>query len=139
MDNALSCDVMARKVGELLIRRYNITYTDDQRVRCCGHVINLVSQDILAALKEGVPSDIEDYYEEARQGPIHLDPDHEPMLTEFDIEEEEICDQFSDAETEEAELAWKLRSISAIDNDDNDNELNEVLASIGPISKVNLT
>lgn len=132
MDNASSCDVMAHKVGELLIQRYTeVTYTDDQRIRCVGHVTNLVSQDILAAFGEGVFSDVEDYYIESCNGPVHLDNSTEPSMTEFDgLNDAED----SDVETEEAMLAKEIASRRGLQPDDTD--CSEDTSLLGPIQRV---
>jgi hypothetical protein len=52
MDNATTNDVLFKTAIWTLLTLYDIPEHPDKQIRCLAHVINLVSQAILGALKE---------------------------------------------------------------------------------------
>jgi hypothetical protein len=63
LDNASSCDVLARTAGLLLLQKYKIEFhSENGRIRCMAHVVNLIVQAILSELDEGDNPDIFDWF-----------------------------------------------------------------------------
>lgn len=105
MDNASANDVMMRNINCLLSKRYSLDLKDnDCQVRCLAHVVSLIVQSGLSALKEADNPDIYDYYEKIhRKDPIHYDDEAENPEEE---EEEGVGDgEEAAAQTEDTEEA----------------------------------
>jgi hypothetical protein len=59
---------------------------DNSQIRCLAHVVNLVVQKLLATLEEAVDPNIEDTYKDAKDLPVHYDPETDRELAEFERE-----------------------------------------------------
>ncbi len=87
MDNASSCDTLARVLGLLLFERYNIHFTfQNNRIRCLAHVVNLVVQAILNNLDEADDPEIVDDFMKHRDLPIHYEMEQDDVLREMEAE-----------------------------------------------------
>ena len=126
MDNASSNDVMARSLSHLLWVRYHLKYdAKEHRIRCMGHVINLVAQAMLFAIQEAEDPEVNDYFEIHKFEPIHLDDeladklygvlDRESGAGSAEITETEKVDGNSDEEEEwsDEELAELLVAVES--------------------------
>jgi hypothetical protein len=101
MDNASTCDVLARTAGKLLLAKYNINFhTDNARIRCLAHVVNLIVQSILADLEEADHPDIDDYYLGNKHLPIHYDPDEDEEIKAWEMDSVSDNEELDDAEKE---------------------------------------
>ena len=107
MDNASSCDVIARTVGLILMDKYHLGFHEDNaRIRCLAHVVNLVVQKILSTLGEAEDPDQDDYYVPNKHLPFHYNIDDDNDLREMEQEED-----VEDDEDDEVE-AWERRCVT---------------------------
>jgi hypothetical protein len=87
MDNASSCDVLARVLGVLLMERYGLTFhSDNARIRCLAHIVNITVQALLKELDEADDVDWFDWFEGNKHLPIHYDPDDDDEQMEMEAE-----------------------------------------------------
>lgn len=121
MDNASSCDVLARTVGKILLDRYHINFHEDNnRARCLAHVVNLVVQSILASLGEAKDPDDDDNFLSNKSQPFHFDADNDEdvlaMENEVYDEDEEVedSDEQIDEIVEEAMKQGSKGKLSAV-------------------------
>ena len=101
MDNASSCDVVARVLGILLMERYGLPFHEDNaRIRCLAHVVNIVVQTILKQLDEAEDPDILDWFDANKHLPIHYDADEDEDVREMEAEaiDEARKDDMNDAD-----------------------------------------
>lgn len=88
MDNASSCDVLARVLGILLMEQYGLPFhSDNARIRCFAHVVNLVVQTILKQLNEAEDPDVFDWFDGNKNLPVHYDADEDVDVQEMEAEE----------------------------------------------------
>ena len=92
------------------------------QIRCTCHIVNLVVQDILAALGEADDPDDIDYYSLHKEQPFHLDIDADSDQVAMD--NEEFQDELDD--TEESD---EPENISM-------EEEEKLKATVSPLSKV---
>lgn len=130
MDNTSSNNVMARSLTHLLWARYHLNYNaEEQRIRCMGHVINLVAQAMLFAIEEAEDPEVNDYFEIHKFEPVHLDDESaEKLYGVLDKEAEagssmnetEKADDNSDEEEEwsDEELADLLEAVESKESAD---------------------
>jgi hypothetical protein len=72
MDNASSCDVLARILGTLLMERYGLPFhSANARIRCLAHIVNIVVQTVLKQLDEAEDPDVLDWFDGTKHLPIH--------------------------------------------------------------------
>jgi hypothetical protein len=126
--NASPNNVMARLLTHLLWVRYNLKYNaEEQRIRCMGHVINLVAQAMLFAIEEAEDPEVNDYFEIHKFEPVHLDDElAEKLYGVLDKEaggsvtETEKVDDNSDEEEEwsDEELAEILEAVESKESAD---------------------
>ena len=89
MDNASTCNVLAKTLSTLLRDRYHIHFHyDNGRVRCLAHTINLIVQAFLNSLSEADHPDVLDNFLTNKREPIHYDPDSDPDVRALEDEEE---------------------------------------------------
>jgi hypothetical protein len=93
-------DVLITTVARTLLAKYRIPESPNLHVRCVCHVVNLVVQDILAALGEADSPDDIDYYSFHKEQPFHLDIDADPDQIELDHEEfeDDVEDKNTDSD-----------------------------------------
>ena len=109
MDNASSNDVMARSLSHLLWDRYHVDYdANEQRIRCMGHVINLVAQAMLFAIQEAENPEVNDYFEIHKYEPIHLG--------------DELAEKLYGVLDKESEAAEVMETEKGDDNSDEEEE-----------------
>src|ERR1700691_1753097 len=100
MDNASSCDVLARTVGGILLSRYNLGFHEaNGRIRCLAHVVNLVVQKILSYLGDADDPDEEDYFLPNKHLPFHYDAEQDVDVRDMEGEEYDEDDEIE---------AWEL-------------------------------
>src|ERR1700735_2975377 len=88
MDNAANCDVLARVLGILLMERYGMEFhSDNARVRCLAHVVNIVVQTLLKQLNEAEDPDILDWFDANKHLPIHYDGDEDEDVKAMEAED----------------------------------------------------
>jgi len=80
-------DVLIATVSRILLARYGVPESPNHHIRCLCHVVNLVVQDILAALGEADDPDEYDYFLLNKDQPFHLDIDTDPDQLALDGEE----------------------------------------------------
>lgn len=120
MDNAPSMDVLARILGILLSERYGLSFhSDNARIRCLAHIINIVVQTILKYLDEADDPNLVDYYETMKNLPVHYNPDEDEELKEM---EQEKYDETESSEVGEDEVSAE--------------ELPEDAEALSPVKKV---
>jgi hypothetical protein len=84
-DNASSCDVLARTVGIILLKRYHLGFHEENgRICCLAHVVNLVVQRILSSLGDADDPEKEDYFLPNKHLPIHCDADQDANVQEME-------------------------------------------------------
>jgi hypothetical protein len=86
-DNVSVNDVLIATVARILLAKYGIPESTNLHIRCICHVVNLVVQDILAALGEADAPDNIDYYSLNKEQPFHLDIDTDSDQVALDNEE----------------------------------------------------
>jgi hypothetical protein len=87
LDNASVNDVLVRALSRILRESFDIQFVpDNSQIRCLAHVVNLVVQKLLATLEEAVDPNIEDTYKDAKDLPVHYDPETDRELAEFERE-----------------------------------------------------
>ena len=132
MDNASTNDVMARSLAHLLWTRYHLNYNaEDHRIRCMGHVINLVAQAMLFSIEEADDPEVNDYFEIHKFEPIHLNDELAEKLygvldkeseagSSSEVSEIEKMDDNSDEEEEwsDDELAELLEAVESKESAD---------------------
>ena len=91
-DNASVNDVLIATVARILLAKYGIPKSTTLQIRCTCHVVNLVVQDILAALGEADDPDDVDYYTLNKEQPFHLNIDADSDQIELDNEFEDEAD-----------------------------------------------
>ncbi len=74
-------------VARILLAKYGIPESTTLQIRCTCHVVNLVVQDILAALGEADNPDDIDYHSLHKEQPFHLDIDADSDQVAMDNEE----------------------------------------------------
>ena len=88
MDNASNCDVLARVLGILLMERYGMEFhSDNARIRCLAHVVNIVVQTLLKQLNEAEDPEILDWFEGNRHLPVHYDGDEDEEVKAMEAED----------------------------------------------------
>jgi hypothetical protein len=88
MDNASNCDVLARVLGILLMERYGMEFhSDNARIRCLAHVVNIVVQTLLKQLNEAEDPEILDWFEGSRHLPVHYDGDEDEEVKAMEAED----------------------------------------------------
>jgi hypothetical protein len=88
MDNASNCDVLARVLGILLMERYGMQFhSDNARIRCLAHVVNIVVQTLLKQLNEAEDPDVLDWFEANKHLPIHYDGDEDEEVKAMEDED----------------------------------------------------
>ena len=124
MNNGSSNDVMARSLSHLLWARYHLNYpAQENRIRCMGHVVNLVTQAMLFAIQETEDLEVNDHFEIHKFEHIHLDDKLAEKLYGF-LDKESEAGSSKVRETEKAdndtdeEVVWS------------DEELTELLAEV---------
>jgi hypothetical protein len=80
-------DVLIATVACILLAKYGIPESTNLHIRCTCHIVNLVVQDILAALGEADAPDNIDYYSLNKEQPFHLDIDTDSDQVALDNEE----------------------------------------------------
>ena len=131
MDNASVCDVLARTAGKFLLAKYNIHFhTDNARIWCLAHVVNLIVQWILADLDEADHPDINNYYLGNKHLPIHYDPNEDEEIQAWEMD-----DVSDDEETDDTEKALRKATGAALEDDKLGIEL-EVTGDLSEVKKV---
>lgn len=97
-DNASVNDTIVEVTARLLEKRYNVSPTADQHIRCADHVVNLVAQKFLHVLCEAEDPDVADDYNVHKDAPRHYDPTEDPDQVELEQERdvegaEEVADE----------------------------------------------
>jgi hypothetical protein len=113
-DNASVNDVLIATVARILLTKYGIPELTNLHIRCTFHVINLVIQDILAALGEADDPDDVDYYSLHKEQPFHLDIDTDSDQVAMDNEEfEDDMEESDELENISMEEEEKLKATSS--------------------------
>jgi hypothetical protein len=135
LDNASSCDVLARTAGLLLLQKYDIEFhSENGRIRCMAHVVNLIVQAILAELDEGDNPDIFDWFLPNKHLPVHDDPDDDEEVQAF---EREAYEGLDDDDEEELREFDKSAALGDEDEDELDKLDDDLSADqLSPIKKV---
>ncbi|KAJ7582416.1 hypothetical protein C8J56DRAFT_791591 [Mycena floridula] len=111
-DNASVNDVLIETVSSLLQQKYQIPESPKTlQMRCIGHVVNLASQDIMAAIGCGETMEQCDYHTFNKSQPLHLDIDTDQ--DQLNLEEEafdEILEDEEEITPEEAEKVAALKT-----------------------------
>lgn len=124
MDNGSPNDVMARSLSHLLWVRYHLSYdAAEHRIRCMGHVVNLVAQAMLFAIEEAEDPEVNDYFEIHKFEPIHLDDELAEKLYG-------ILDKDFEAVSSEVMETEKVDEDSNEDEEWSDEELTELLEAV---------
>lgn len=88
MDNATNCDVLARVLGILLMERYGMHFhSDNARIRCLAHVVNIVVQTLLKQLNEAEDPSILDWFDANKHLPVHYNGDEDEDVRAMEAEE----------------------------------------------------
>lgn len=88
MDNALSCDILARVFGTLLMEHYNLQFhSDNVCIRCLAHIVNIVVQTMLRELDKAEDPDILDWFDLTKNQPVDYDPNKDKAVVEMEEEE----------------------------------------------------
>jgi hypothetical protein len=88
MDNMSNGDVLARVLGILLMERYGMEFhSDNTRIRCLAHVVNIVVQTLLKQLNEAEDPKILDWFEGNRHLPVHYDGDEDEEVKAMEAED----------------------------------------------------
>jgi len=111
-------------VACILLAKYGILESTNLQIRCTCHVVNLVVQDILAALGEADDPDDIDYYLLNKEQPFHLDINTDSDQVELDNEEfEDDGEGDEDLENITMEEEEKLKATAS--------SLSKVCSSLG--------
>ncbi|KZP08161.1 hypothetical protein FIBSPDRAFT_725138 [Athelia psychrophila] len=111
-------DVLARVLGTLLSERYGLTFhSDNARIRCLAHIVNIIVQTILKQFDEADDPDLTDYYETMKNLPVHYSPEDDEDLQEMEREAFEdignaMCDE--EEESSESELTEDTALLSPV-------------------------
>ena len=108
-------------VARILLAKYGIPESSTLQIRCTCHVVNLVAQDILAAVGEADNPDDIDYYSLHKEQPFHLDIDIDADSDQVAMDNEEFQD--------DAEESDEPENISI-------EEEEKLKATVSPLSKV---
>lgn len=115
MDNASACDTLAETLGKLLFDKYGIHFhSENNRIRCLAHIVNLVVQAILKALDEADSSDEVDYFLLHKDLPIHYDEDEDEELKEMESEEVGEDEVQTDGDSVDADIPPDVATMSAL-------------------------
>ncbi|KAJ3831358.1 hypothetical protein F5878DRAFT_549656, partial [Lentinula raphanica] len=115
MDNASACDTLADALGKLLHDKYGIHFhSENNRIRCLAHVVNLVVQAILKALDEAESSDDVDYFLLNKDQPIHYNEEEDEQLKEMEGEECKTDASQENDDDGDANLPANVISLSAL-------------------------
>ena len=129
MDNASVCDVLARAAGVMLLQKYGLNFhTQNARIRCMAHVVNLIVQALLAALNEADDPEKDDYYIPNKHLPFHYNPDDDNEVQEIEAEGNKPDDE--DGEFEE------LLNMPDLENEELDNEVTAKVVNLSEVKKV---
>lgn len=112
-------DVLACVLGTLLNERYGLAFhSDNARIQCLAHIVNIVVQCILKYLDEAEDPDLVDYYETMKSLPVHYRPEDDEELREMEQED--------------------LKGLENVEGDDevSSDELPEEAASLSPVKEV---
>jgi hypothetical protein len=113
-DNASVNDVLIATVARILLAKYGIPESTNLHIRCTCHVVNLVVQDILAALGEADDPDDIDYYSLNKEQPFHLDIDTDSDQVAMDNEEfDDDADESDESESINMEEEEKLAATAS--------------------------
>ena len=124
MDNRSPNDVMARTLSHLLWARYHLDYGgSEHRIRCMGHVINLVAQAMLFAIEEAEDPKVNDYFEIHKFKYIHLNDELAEILYG-------VLDKEFEAGSNEATEAEKADDSSEEEEEWSDEEIAELLEAV---------
>lgn len=112
MDNASVCDTMAVAFGIMLKKLYNVEFhSENNRIRCLAHIVNLIVQAILHSLCEADDPEQTDYFLKNKHLPFHSeDEDFEDDEDNIVDEEEEDDDIDYEALVREVEAAGKAQA-----------------------------
>ncbi|KAI9457663.1 hypothetical protein F5148DRAFT_1287610 [Russula earlei] len=104
-DNASVNDVIISTVACILLAKYGIPQSPNLHIHCICHIVNLVVQAILAALREADNPGEVDHYTLNKEQPLHLDINTDPDQIELDSEEfqDEVEDDEDNITLEEEE------------------------------------
>ncbi|TBU60094.1 hypothetical protein BD310DRAFT_966638 [Dichomitus squalens] len=88
MDNASVNDVLARKLAQLLLKRYQVSFApENAQIHCVAHVVNLIVQKILSNVLDIDDPALADYYELYNKHlPIHYDLADDEDLKQWETE-----------------------------------------------------
>lgn len=113
-DNASVNDVLIATVARILLAKYGIPASTNLHIRCTCHVVNLVVQDILAALGEADDPDNLDYYSLNKEQSFHLDLNSDFDQLAMDSEEfEDDADELDEPENISIEEEEKLQATTS--------------------------
>jgi hypothetical protein len=88
MDNASTKDVLFMHTVRALLTLYDIPEQPDKQIRCLAHILNLVAQAILGALKEVddcvEDGDESDHFFQHKNAPVHFTLDEDEDLHELE-------------------------------------------------------
>lgn len=111
--------MLVATVSQILLAKYGTPLMPNLHVHCICHVINLVVQAILAAIRDAPDPDNVDHYLLNKEQPFHLDIEVDPDQVALDNEE------FEDDEDEVVEPEYIILE-----------EEEKVKVTKGPLSKV---
>jgi len=110
-DNASVNDVLIATVAYILLTKYGIPESTYLHIRCTCHIVNLVIQDILAALGEADDPDGINYYSLHKEQPFHLNIDTNSDQVVMDNEEfEDDMEESDEPENISMEEEEKLKA-----------------------------
>lgn len=84
-------DVLACVLGTLLMERYGLSFhSDNARIRCLAHIVNIVVQTLLKELDKADDPTTNDNFESMKKMPVHYSPDDDEDLQEMETEDLDV-------------------------------------------------
>jgi hypothetical protein len=106
--------VLIATVTRILLAKYGIPESTTLQICCTCHVVNLVVQDILAAIGEADDLDDIDYYSLHKEQPFHLDIDVDSDQVAMDNKEfQDDTEESNKPETISMEEEEKLKATAS--------------------------
>ena len=88
MDNTSNCNVLACVLSILLMECYGTEFhSDNARIRCLAHVVNIVVQTLLKQLNEAEDPEILNWFEGNRHLPVHYNRDEDEEVKAMEAED----------------------------------------------------